>query len=224
MTDGPRIAASAIASGRNGITRNHSVSRIRTPPNRPPKKPAVIPTTEPITTASTVAARPTRRLIRDAQMNWSMTGAAELVGAEQAELGRAREGRVLSRVDRVQLACVGEQRRAPSAIAPAATRIASPIIPGVCRRYWPHAREAARRRRVHAIRRGEVAAAVLTSAGPAGRGTRSRRSAIRLKTITDALKTRKMPLEHRQVGSLQRLEGREAEPGPREDRLDGDRS
>ena len=67
--DGPRIAASAIASGRNGITRNHSVSRISTPPMRPPKKPAAMPTTEPISIARTVAARPTSRLIREPQMN-----------------------------------------------------------------------------------------------------------------------------------------------------------
>ena len=35
-TDAPSTAASAIASGRNGITRNHSVSRISTPPTRWP--------------------------------------------------------------------------------------------------------------------------------------------------------------------------------------------
>ena len=62
--DGPRIAASTIASGRNGITRNHSVTRIRIEPTMPPRKPATMPTTEPITIASTVAARPTIRLMR----------------------------------------------------------------------------------------------------------------------------------------------------------------
>ena len=34
--DGPSTAASTIASGRNGITRNHSVSRISTEPTQPP--------------------------------------------------------------------------------------------------------------------------------------------------------------------------------------------
>ena len=34
--DGPSTAASTIASGRNGITRNHSVSRISSAPVRRP--------------------------------------------------------------------------------------------------------------------------------------------------------------------------------------------
>ena len=87
-TDGPRIAASTIASGRNGITRNHSVTRMSTPPIAPPKKPAGIPTTEPMRTASIVAARPTSRLMRDAPDELGEHVAAEAVGAERAELGR----------------------------------------------------------------------------------------------------------------------------------------
>ena len=68
-TDGPSTAASAIASGRNGITRNHSVTRMSTPPTRPPKNPATMPTHVPITIASTVAVRPMSRLIREPQTN-----------------------------------------------------------------------------------------------------------------------------------------------------------
>ena len=64
LIDGPRIAASTMASGRNGITRNHSVIRMRTAPKTPPRKPATIPTMEPISIASTVAASPTSRLMR----------------------------------------------------------------------------------------------------------------------------------------------------------------
>ena len=51
--------ASTIANGRNGITRNQSVSRISTASVHPPKKPDVTPTSEPIAIVRTVAARPT---------------------------------------------------------------------------------------------------------------------------------------------------------------------
>ena len=71
--DGPSTAARTIASGRKGMTRNHSVIRMSTLPTQPPKNPAVIPTTEPITIARMVAARPTRRLMRDPHTNWVQT-------------------------------------------------------------------------------------------------------------------------------------------------------
>jgi hypothetical protein len=71
--EGPRIAASTIARGRKGMTRNHSVRRMSTDSTQPPMKPAVIPTTEPMTIARTVAARPTSRLMRAPQMNCVIT-------------------------------------------------------------------------------------------------------------------------------------------------------
>ena len=66
-------AASAIASGRNGITRNQSVIRISTVSSRPPKNPAVIPISDPIAIVSTVAARPTNSEMREPQTNWAAT-------------------------------------------------------------------------------------------------------------------------------------------------------
>ena len=64
-SDGPRIAASTIASGRNGMTRNHSVIRESTLSTLPPKKPAATPTSVPMTIAISVAAIPMSRLGRD---------------------------------------------------------------------------------------------------------------------------------------------------------------
>ena len=61
-SDGPRIAASTIASGMNGMTRNHSDSRERTESVQPPKKPPTTPTIVPMITAMSVAATPTSRL------------------------------------------------------------------------------------------------------------------------------------------------------------------
>ena len=92
--DGPRIAASTMASGRNGMTRNHSVRRMRTASVQPPMKPAVIPTTEPMTMARTVAARPTSRLMRAPQMNcvstlrprWSVPSGPNFDGLAHAGL------------------------------------------------------------------------------------------------------------------------------------------
>ena len=110
-TDGPRIAASTIASGRNGITRNHSVIRISTPPILPPKKPAAIPTIEPITTASSVATRPTSRLVRAPQMNCVRTSrprASVPSGANSAGLANVGLWTVLIAL---QAGLVGEQRR-----------------------------------------------------------------------------------------------------------------
>ena len=63
-TDGPRMRASTIASGRNGITRNQSVKRISTDSVHPPRKPAAMPTTLPMSIVRIVASNPTSRLIR----------------------------------------------------------------------------------------------------------------------------------------------------------------
>ena len=66
-------AASAIASGRNGITRNQSVIRISTVSIHPPKNPAVMPISEPIAIVSTVAANPTSNETREPHTNWAAT-------------------------------------------------------------------------------------------------------------------------------------------------------
>ena len=65
----PRMEARTMASGRNGMTRNHSVIRMRIESMRPPTKPEMIPTTDPIEIVKTVAANPTKRLTRDPQTN-----------------------------------------------------------------------------------------------------------------------------------------------------------
>jgi hypothetical protein len=61
----PRIDARTIARGRNGITRNQSVSRIRTASDFPPKYPATIPITAPMVTEMRVATSPTMSEGRD---------------------------------------------------------------------------------------------------------------------------------------------------------------
>ena len=73
QTERPITDASTIASGRNGITRNHSVIRISDASTRPPTNPATTPTSEPRVIVTTVAARPTKRLIRLPHTNWAHT-------------------------------------------------------------------------------------------------------------------------------------------------------
>ncbi len=65
----PRTLAITIASGRNGITRNHSVSRNRTAAAHPSKNPDVRPTTVPSTIEISVASRPTNSEIRAPQIS-----------------------------------------------------------------------------------------------------------------------------------------------------------
>jgi hypothetical protein len=55
----PRRAASTMARGRKGMTRNQSVRRMRITSAQPPKYPAVIPTKAPISIDIAVARNPT---------------------------------------------------------------------------------------------------------------------------------------------------------------------
>ena len=58
-----------MASGRNGITRNHSVSRKKIRPTHPPKKPETSPIRVPITIEISVAISPTSREMREPQIS-----------------------------------------------------------------------------------------------------------------------------------------------------------
>ena len=128
-TDGPRTAASTMARGRKGITRNHSVTRMSTESTAPPKKPATMPTAEPMTMARTVAASPTSSEMREPQMNcvmtsrprWSVPSGGNSEGGAQAGLSVE-----LTALSPASSASSGAAR----AIRMASTRIVSPIIPG----------------------------------------------------------------------------------------------
>jgi hypothetical protein len=67
-SDGPRVLASTIASGRNGTTRNQSVTRISRLSVTLPKWPATMPT-DPITMHSSVAVKPISSEIRAPQIS-----------------------------------------------------------------------------------------------------------------------------------------------------------
>ncbi len=153
-TDGPRIAASTIASGRKGMTRNHSVKRGGVAASiQPPKKPAATPTTVPMTIAIIVAASPTSRLTRAPYTNCAQTGSPEAVRSERGELRRSRPARVVLHV--------GGDRRAGPTDPRSRTRRSrrrrrrrgrrGPRCPRVSRRYCDQLRRNARRRLVQAM-------------------------------------------------------------------------
>jgi hypothetical protein len=66
--EGLRTEARTMASGRNGITRNQSVRRIRTLSDTPPRYPATIPMNDPITMEIAVANSPTVSETREPQI------------------------------------------------------------------------------------------------------------------------------------------------------------
>src|ERR1022692_81795 len=68
-SEGPRVLASTIASGRNGTTRNQSVTRISRLSMILPKCPATIPITAPMTMDKKVAVNPISSEIRDPQIS-----------------------------------------------------------------------------------------------------------------------------------------------------------
>ena len=153
-TDGPRIAASTIASGRNGITRNHSVSRMRI---------ALRSAAEEAGEDADHGAdddRDQRR--READEQADARAPDELRPARCGRGCRCRAARTPTGVAHVGLSIVltasqlvvvrrARARRAPSRRS--ATRTPRPIIPGRWRRYCAQARASARRRRCHAMRR-----------------------------------------------------------------------
>ena len=93
VADDPSTAASTMASGRNGMTRNQSSMAMSNRSTRPPTKPAVTPTAEPMTTATTVATTPMKRLMRAPQMSWARTlRPSSSVPSGNSALGGARSG------------------------------------------------------------------------------------------------------------------------------------
>jgi hypothetical protein len=72
-SDAPSTVESAIASGRNGMTRNQSVSRSRIAPTQVPKWPDAMPTMVPIAIEITVAAKPTSNEMRAPQTTRART-------------------------------------------------------------------------------------------------------------------------------------------------------
>ena len=67
-SEGLSTEASTIASGRNGMTRNQSVRRIRTVSDTPPRYPATMPMNDPITIEIAVASSPTVSETREPQI------------------------------------------------------------------------------------------------------------------------------------------------------------
>ena len=82
-----------IASASQGITRNQSVSRMRTESVNPPRYPEMIPIADPITIETTVASRPTIREILEPHTTRDSTERPMLsVPNGYSKLGGARIG------------------------------------------------------------------------------------------------------------------------------------
>jgi hypothetical protein len=152
-SEGPRIDARTIASGRNGITRNQSVSRIRTTSDFPPKYPATIPITAPIATEMSVAKSPTMSDGRDPH--------TVSVNTERPKLsvpnGKWRLGGWSGTPVQVHVGSSPSllaMSGANTATAMKKTRAPRPIIPNRFLRYVAQTRLADIRRRVQAIARG----------------------------------------------------------------------
>ena len=79
----PSTAASTIASGRNGMTRNQSVRRISTDSVRPPKKPGDDPDDRADDDREHVATSPTNRLTARAPDELGGDAAPEVVGPQR---------------------------------------------------------------------------------------------------------------------------------------------
>ena len=151
-SDGPSTVASTMARGRNGITRNQSVTRISTESVQRPKWPAAMPTTEPITIEITEARNPTSSDTRDPQMVRASTERPlSSVPSGNSALG-GENGVPVALVTSSSLA--GTSTGANTAMATNRTRMASPTMPMLLRRYSLQARPAACRRRARAMARG----------------------------------------------------------------------
>jgi hypothetical protein len=128
------------------------VTRISSESVQRPKWPAAMPTTEPITTEIIEARNPTSSDTRDPQMVRAST--------ERPLSSVPRGNSPLGGENGVPVALVtsswlsGTSSGANTAMATNRTRMASPTMPMLLRRYSRHARAAACRRRARAIARG----------------------------------------------------------------------
>ena len=178
----------------------------------------------PITVASTVAARPTSRLMREPQTSCvQMLRPSLSVPSGPNSLGLAHAV-VGGRVDRAQPGLVGEQRRRERhQHEERRARRARPSRRGC-------AGSCARRRRARgagAARRSGArsgAATVLTRVRTRGSSADVEQVGEQVEEDHRGAEDEEQPLEHRQVGALERLVGGEPEAGPGEDRLDRDRA
>ena len=182
VADDPSTAASTMASGRNGMTRNQSSMAMSNRSTRPPTKPAVTPTAEPMTTATTVATTPMKRLMRAPQMSWARTlRPSSSVPSGNSALGGARSG--LPRPAAAVSSRAGTRRGAARAMATNSTRTARPATPARSERNCRPKRAAVRRRLVQASCRTDGAgppeppAVVAVTGPPGGCGDRDSRTA-----------------------------------------------
>ena len=151
-SDGPSTVASTMARGRNGMTRNQSVTRISSESVQRPKWPAAIPTTEPITTEMTVARNPTTSDTRDPhRVRASTERPLSSVPSGNSALG-GENGVPVALVTSSSLA--GMNSGTKTATATNTTRMPSPIMPSQLRRYSRQALAAAWRRRALTIALG----------------------------------------------------------------------
>src|SRR5512132_1486375 len=148
--EGLSTDARTMASGRNGITRNQSVRRIRALSDTPPRYPATIPMNDPITMEIAVASSPTVSETREPQIVSVRTERPKLSVPrgycnEGGEKGVPLQGHVAFRPSLV--ASTGAK------IATRTNRIstARPIMPSVFFRYVFQILPAETRRLVQAI-------------------------------------------------------------------------
>ncbi len=123
----PSTVDSTIASGRNGITRNHSVTRKVMAPTTPPKYPDTRPITVPITIEISVASRPTNSDTRAPQISRVSTERPfSSVPSQYSEDGGPRTGPLAAVTSRpLRLARSG----AASAATTKKVRMPSPTMP-----------------------------------------------------------------------------------------------
>jgi hypothetical protein len=163
----PRTDARTIARGRNGITRNQSVSRIRRVSGQRPKYPATTPTSEPRPIAIAVASRPTSRETRDPQIVSARIERPKLsVPNGYRRLGGSNGTPLPSYV--ASSAARGTRSGAARARTAKATRMPSPSMPSLLRRYSFQTRAAERRRRAQTIFRGSDGGGVGSRSTPVG--------------------------------------------------------
>jgi hypothetical protein len=128
------------------------VIRIRIESGQRPKWPAAMPTTEPITTEMTEARNPTSSDTRDPQMVRASTERPlSSVPSGNSALG-GENGVPVALVTSSSLS--GTSSGANTAMAMNRTRMTSPTMPTVLRRYSLQARPAACRRRARVMARG----------------------------------------------------------------------
>src|SRR3954453_6292100 len=238
----PSTLASTIASGRNGITRNHSVSRNRISPIHPSKKPDASPIRVPITIEIAVANSPTNSEIRDPQISRVSTDrpVSSVPSGYSADGGSSTPPVALVTSRPSGLASSG----ANTATNTKRVSSTSPNTPARFDRNRRHVLRAAaaRRRRVtcRGVRRTSAVPLLMPDpwawsrqARPPGACGSCPHPGVQQAVDQVGAQVRgndrrggdqERPLQHPVVRDLQRLAGQQAQAGDRKHRLDGDRS